>query len=243
MRKKAKRKKASAKARFSFIRVIYVVAAFMLLFGFGYFYLNHSTNPCANSISCIKDLSGKYEPNEKEAVFMGRKVTVPSEIAQNITEKPVLGETTPSNKRIFIDLANQRVYAYEGDKLVYSFLVSTGKWGRTPTGEFRIWVKLRYTRMSGGNSAIGTYYNLPNVPFVMFFYNNEIPKSMGYSLHGTYWHNNFGHVMSHGCVNMKTEEAEKIYYWADPPTNGNLTYATNGNPGTPIIIYGQASME
>lgn len=225
------------------MRIVYFFGAFVLLFGFGYFYFNNGTSSCANSISCIKDLSGKYETDQKEGVFLGRKISVPSEIAKNITEKTVLGDQTNTNKRIFIDLTNQRLYAYEGDRLVYSFLVSTGKWGRTPTGEFRIWIKLRYTRMSGGNQAIGTYYNLPNVPFVMFFYNNEIPKSMGYSLHGTYWHNNFGHVMSHGCINMKTEEVEKIYYWADPPTNGNLTYATKENPGTTIVIYGQASQE
>lgn len=225
------------------MRIVYFFGAFALLLGFGYFFFNHTNNTCANSISCIKDLSGIYEPNQKEGTFLGRKIGVPLEIAQNITEKPVLGDQTSTNKRIFVDLANQRLYAYEGDKLVYSFLVSTGKWGRTPTGEFKIWVKLRYTKMSGGSQALGTYYYLPNVPYVMFFYNNEVPKSMGYSLHGTYWHNNFGHVMSHGCVNMKTEEVEKIYYWADPPTNGNLTYATNENPGTPIIIYGEAPYE
>lgn len=207
------------------------------------FFNSRSQNYCANSISCIKDISGKYDLKAKDAFFMGKNISVPSEIARNIVEKPVLGETTPSNKHIYVDLTNQRLYAYEGNKLIYNFLVSTGKWGRTPTGDFKIWVKLRYTRMSGGNQALGTYYNLPNVPYVMFYYNNEVPKGQGFSIHGAYWHNNFGHPMSHGCVNMKIEEVEKLYYWADPETNGNTTYPTDENPSTPITVYGEAPNE
>ena len=82
--------------------------------------------------------------------------------------------------------------------------------------------------MSGGSGA--DYYNLPNVPYVMFFSNNKVPSSAGFSLHGTYWHNNFGHAMSHGCVNMKTTDAAKVFEWADA--------VTGGKKGTKITIYG-----
>ncbi len=198
---------------------------------------------CANSISCIKDLSGKYEEDTK-GIFMGKTFDSAKYIAQkSVQEKQVLGQSTGVDKHIFVDLTAQRLYAYEGSKLVYSFLVSTGKWAPTPTGDFRIWIKLRYTRMVGGNSAIGTYYNLPNVPYTMYYYNSTVPKTAGYSLHGAYWHNNFGHPMSHGCVNISVENAGKLYYWANPPTNGNTTYATSENPGTLITIYGQAPAE
>ena len=88
--------------------------------------------------------------------------------------------------------------------------------------------------MSGGSGA--DYYNLPNVPYVMFFSNNQVPASAGFSLHGTYWHNNFGHRMSHGCVNMKTTDVAKLYEWADPPTAGNTTRANDTNPGTKVTI-------
>lgn len=156
-----------------------------------------------------------------------------------VDEKPqVLGDTS-GGKRIEVDLTNQRVYAYEGDRQVYNFLVSTGKWGRTPTGTFEIWVKYRYTKMSGGSKALHTYYYLPNVPYTMFFYNNEIPKSRGYGIHGTYWHSNFGHTMSHGCINMKTEEAGPLYYWANPQLGEKKSIlASAENPGTKVIIYG-----
>ena len=78
----------------------------------------------------------------------------------------------------------------QGDTLVRTFLVSTGTWLHpTVTGTFYIYVKYRFANMAGPG------YYLPNVPYVMYFYK-------GYGLHGTYWHHNFGHPMSHGCVNL-----------------------------------------
>lgn len=197
--------------------------------------------PCANSISCIKDLSGNYEPT-REGNFQGKLVAVPPQTKNN--DKVVLAEYTGSgNKHIYVDLGKQTLYAYEDDHLVYTFPVSSGKWYPTPTGDFRIWIKVRYTKMSGGNPAIHTYYYLPNVPYVMFFYNDQISQARGFSLHGTYWHGNFGHPMSHGCVNMRTADAETLYYWTSPKVLGSTTYASKDDPGTPITIYGEAPKE
>jgi lipoprotein-anchoring transpeptidase ErfK/SrfK len=111
---------------------------------------------------------------------------------------------------IDIDLSEQYLYAYEGDQMVRSFRVSTGTW-RTPTvlGRYRIYVKYRSQAMSGPG------YYLPNVPFVMYFFK-------GYGIHGTYWHNNFGTPMSHGCVNMRTEEAAWLYKWSSIGTLVNV---------------------
>lgn len=190
---------------------------------------------CANSISCIKDLTGKFDPDSQKTEFHGSLGILPKELAL-AGPALVLGQTS-AEKRIEVNLSNQRLYAYEGSKLVYDFPVSTGKWATTPTGTFYIWIKLRYTLMSGGSKAMGTYYYLPNVPYTMFFYNDEIPKTRGFGLHGTYWHNNFGHPMSHGCVNMRTEDAGKIYYWSDPSPTANSTYAKEKS-GTRIVIYG-----
>jgi lipoprotein-anchoring transpeptidase ErfK/SrfK len=177
--------------------------------------------------------------DEKVAEFEGQKIPVPSLdfIADIKRPANVLGQSN-GNKRIEVDLTNQRVYAYDGDNLVYYFIVSTGKWGRTPTGDFRIDTKLVATKMSGGSHALHTYYYLPNVPWVMFFGNQIIPASRGFSFHGTYWHNNFGHPMSHGCINMRTEDAKTLYDWADPATSGRVTKADQENPGTEVIIYG-----
>ncbi|MBI4990669.1 L,D-transpeptidase [Candidatus Gottesmanbacteria bacterium] len=214
----------------------------VLLLGVSFY--NYLNPVCANSLSCIKDLSGIYQADNK-GTYLGKEISGPSYIASGIKEvqKVVLGESTGGNKHIYIDLSTQQLSAYEGNNMVFSFPISSGKWYPTPTGDFRIWIKLRYTRMAGGNPAIGTYYNLPNVPFTMFFYSSTVPKSRGFGLHGAYWHNNFGHPMSHGCVNISIQNAEKLYNWADPPTGGNVTYASDENQGTPITIYGVAPKE
>jgi lipoprotein-anchoring transpeptidase ErfK/SrfK len=190
------------------------------------------------------ELTGETIVTEEPAVFHNKKMSVPSSfvaLAPEPSNTSVLG-VNDNNKRIEIDLTNQRLYAYEGSNRVHEFLVSTGKWGRTPTGEFNIWIKLESTRMRGGSQALGTYYNLPNVPYTMYFYNDKIPKSRGYGIHGAYWHNNFGNPMSHGCINMKPEEAKILYDWATPvvPEGKRMVYTSADNPGTPITIYGTA---
>lgn len=189
-------------------------------------------------------LSGQFDQSISEAYFNNKSVNHPS-IPQTDQQRQVMGDTTGTHKWIEVDLTNQRLYAYEDGYKVFDFLVSTGKWGRTPIGTFDIWIKLRYTTMSGGNKALGTYYYLPNVPFTMFFYNTDYPKWVGYGIHGTYWHENFGHPMSHGCINMKNEEVEQLYYWAQPdlPDGKTSTTATVDNPGTKVYIYGVAPKE
>ncbi|MBC8330497.1 MAG: L,D-transpeptidase, partial [Anaerolineae bacterium] len=107
---------------------------------------------------------------------------------------------------IDIDLSDQRLYAYVDDDLVKSFVVSTGTWQYpTVTGQFHIYVKYLHADMAGPG------YYLPDVPYTMYFYK-------GYGIHGTYWHNNFGTPMSHGCVNMITDDAGWIYNWASVGT-------------------------
>jgi len=184
-------------------------------------------------------LTGVYDTTDTDGTFYGKPVSS-TPVEGSMLASNVLGTTT-DNKRIEVDLTNQRIYAFEGNNKVYDFLISSGKWGRTPTGTFRIWTKLRYTRMKGGNKALGTFYDLPNVPYTMFFANAEVPSWRGFGIHGTYWHSNFGHPMSHGCINMKTEEVEKLYYWATPVLGEKPSIrATDDNPGTPVVIYGTA---
>jgi lipoprotein-anchoring transpeptidase ErfK/SrfK len=107
---------------------------------------------------------------------------------------------------IGVDLSEQRLTAYENGVAVHTTLVSTGLPGTpTPTGEFRIWIKLRYDDMAGAD------YYIEDVPYVMYFHE-------GYGLHGVTWHGNFGHPMSHGCVNLPTEEAGWLFNWAEVGT-------------------------
>lgn len=191
----------------------------------------------------INSLTGEFDPIKTKAFFNNQLVSLPSFLPKEEGLEVILGESVEP-KRIEIDLTNQRLYAYEGNQKVYDFVISSGKWGRTPTGNFRIWIKLGYTLMTGGSKILGTYYYLPNVPYTMFFYNENIPKWRGFGIHGTYWHNNFGHPMSHGCINMRTEDAKLLYYWARPDLQGkNSVAATNDNSGTEVIIYGTTPLE
>ncbi len=116
--------------------------------------------------------------------------------------QPPAGHGRAGEKWIDINLTTQRVTAYEGQTAVWSALASTGTWA-TPTvvGTYQILSKYPSTHMSGPG------YSLPNVPYTMFFYR-------GYAFHGTYWHNNFGTPMSHGCVNLSTPDSEWLYNWA-----------------------------
>lgn len=209
--------------------------------------LARQDEPLADKTSLRLLSKGKTIPEpaeETEAVFHGASALAPKLTSLNQVAR-ILGVTTTPNtdKRIEVDLTNQRVYAYETNIKVYDFTISTGKWGRTPTGEFTIWVKVKSQLMSGGSKKFLTYYYLPNVPLVMFFYNSQIPKMRGFSFHGTYWHDNFGTPMSHGCVNMRTEEAKILYDWATPIVINDKTWSTlakEENPGTKVIIYGEA---
>jgi lipoprotein-anchoring transpeptidase ErfK/SrfK len=135
-------------------------------------------------------------------------VPPPTDVPANVANP-----TGSSSERwIDVDLSNQRLVAYEGDTPVYWVTVSTGLPGTpTVTGHYRIYVKYPAQTMSGPG------YYLPDVPYVMYFYE-------GYGIHGTYWHNNFGHPMSHGCVNAPTPDAQWLYNWADVGTLVNVHY-------------------
>jgi lipoprotein-anchoring transpeptidase ErfK/SrfK len=111
-----------------------------------------------------------------------------------------------SGRWIEVNLSQQMLYAHKGDTTVASFLVSTGVSAfPTVTGRYYIYIKLLSTLMAGDG------YYLPDVPYTMYFYK-------GYGIHGTYWHNNFGHPMSHGCVNMYTPDAKWMFNWASVGT-------------------------
>ena len=118
---------------------------------------------------------------------------------------------------IEINLSAQYLIAWEGDVAVNETYVSTGREGfDTPAGTFFINTKLESDDMEGVLG--GEYYNVPAVPWVMYF------TDVGHAIHGTYWHSNFGYPMSHGCVNLPMDFAEWLYYWADYGTRVEIHY-------------------
>jgi len=143
----------------------------------------------------------------------------------------------PGERWIDVDLENQIVTAYEGDRPVFATLTSTGK-GRegseqaTPRGEFRIWVKLRSSDMDNlENEEANRYYAIQDVPWVMYF-------EKGYGLHGTFWHRSFGRIQSHGCVNLAPLDAQRLFYWTSPrlPAGWTAALPTPYEPGTLVRV-------
>jgi lipoprotein-anchoring transpeptidase ErfK/SrfK len=144
-------------------------------------------------------------------IYVGQRLIVPG--ATGTTPKPNPNPSpSASGKWIDVSIGQQRLTAYEGQTVVFSALISSGVAGhRTPIGRFAIRTKLSAQTMSGPG------YWLPNVPWVMYFAGAN-------AIHGTYWHHNFGHPMSHGCINMTTADASWMYHWA--------------SIGTPVVVHG-----
>jgi hypothetical protein len=110
-------------------------------------------------------------------------------------------------KWVLINITLQYLWAYQGDQVLWQGFISTGtaKFA-TPPGSYNVLSKLPSQTMEGVLG--GEYYNVPDVPDVMYF------TDRGHALHGTYWHNNFGTPMSHGCVNLPMDVADWMYQWA-----------------------------
>jgi lipoprotein-anchoring transpeptidase ErfK/SrfK len=214
-------------------KYLFIAAGVFVALGVFQFTLNRFTNNNL-SVGCHpSSFTGLVDPSETVAFWENRPVTPLTVLADtlNSKQKKVLGATT-SDKWIEVDLGKQKITAHQGDDIFLESLVSTGLFNRTPVGEYHIWYKIRATKMEGGNKALNTYYYLPNVPYTMFFVND-------FGIHGTYWHNNFGNPMSHGCVNTPTPVAEKLFYWVDPQLpEGQLAVVANPkNSGTRVVIH------
>lgn len=126
---------------------------------------------------------------------------------------PVNAQIYTTEKLITVDLGAQKLTAWEGGKIVHQTKVSTGmKLTPTVKGSFKIYLKRPLQDLRGPSPYKNIYpsgrYLVKNVPHVMYFH-------QGYAIHGAYWHNNFGRVMSHGCVNVPLASAQWLYSFAD----------------------------
>jgi hypothetical protein len=153
------------------------------------------------------------------------------------TPAPVPEGLAPNERWIDVDIENQVLTAYEGERPVFATIVSTGK-GKgksiqaTPVGIHRVWVKLRSSDMDNlEDEEASRYYAIQDVPWVMFF-------KKGYGLHGTFWHRSFGHVRSHGCVNLTPLDAQRLFHWSSPklPAGWNAVLPTEYDAGTLVQV-------
>ncbi len=108
-----------------------------------------------------------------------------------------------------VDLYEQTFAAYEGDRMVFATLISSGL-NRWPTyeGLFQVFDRHVQTKMSGAEGQVDYYY-VQDVPHTMYF--DELTEI---ALHGAYWHDRFGFKHSHGCVNMPPYTSEWVFNWS-----------------------------
>lgn len=139
----------------------------------------------------------------------------------------------PADKWIFVNIYEQTLAAYDGGRLVFATLVSSGlpKW-ETVRGLYQIQSKNRLQPMYNGaqDPDLGDYY-LEEVPFNMFFFGS-------YALHGAYWHDGFGFKKSRGCVNLSIRDAQWLFTWTNPqPSAYGYAQADGNNPGTWVWVW------
>jgi len=168
---------------------------------------------------------------------------VPAEYVRLIQPEeyaPISPEVDPWHKRIEVNLSTQTLVAYENDHPVLTTLISSGLPDytaddnlistQTPIGSFNVYSKMPSKHMGDGNLTDDIYaYELPGIAWTTFF------APHGVAFHGTYWHQNFGIPMSHGCINMKTDEARWIFRWTTPVALCDRVEQV-GN-GTPVTVY------
>ena len=144
---------------------------------------------------------------------------------------------TGDRKWIDISIKQQSLIAYAGRTPVYATLISSGRAGlgdpdkteSTPRGTFMIYQKEVASTMDGDEDK-GDSYNLRDVPFVQYFHK-------GYALHGAYWHDDFGKVRSHGCVNLAPKDAAWLFEWTDPSVPAEWHGVLNKERGTVVHIH------
>lgn len=125
-------------------------------------------------------------------------------------DKTIDADGATSSQRIIVDRAEQMLYAYDGDELFMETSISTGlELSPTPRGTFTIFKKTPSRYMQGPLPGFTDTYDLPGVPWNLYF------THQGAVIHGTYWHDSFGSPYSHGCVNLRPEDARKLYAWAE----------------------------
>jgi len=136
-----------------------------------------------------------------------------------------------SEKHIEISLDRQILLAFESNVPVHVACVATGKTHyETPTGSFCTFHKRPTYHMTGGANIASTF-DLPGIPWDSYF------TDSGAAMHGTYWHNDFGHPHSHGCVNMTPEDALWIYRWTLPSVPSGERFIIKPGEGTRVLVF------
>lgn len=167
--------------------------------------------------------------------LVGPDQWIEQENVARVDVDPPPGEVGPGGKWIEVDLFEQTIAAYEGERMVYATLISSGRTSTaTPPGLYQLWSKVREGKMSNPDVEDGSpaWYFIEDVPWTLYF--NE-----GYSIHAAFWHDAFGFTRSHGCVNLSPRDAQWFFNWADPmiPEDLKVAYIGGTTPNTWVWVH------
>ncbi|MCP4676538.1 MAG: L,D-transpeptidase [Deltaproteobacteria bacterium] len=175
---------------------------------------------------------GESKRRKRRYVQVGDDLFLSSRVAAVVRMAEPPEDLKPNERWIDIDLSEQTLVAYEGERPVFATLVSTGRKGfETPTGAFRIYSK-HVTITMDDTEAGEEAYSIEDIPWTQYF-------EEGYALHTAFWHTRFGRVRSHGCINLAPADAHRLFFWTGPhlPDGIHGIVATRENRGTRIVIH------
>jgi len=173
--------------------------------------------------------------------LIGQDQWIEQSNVSRVDVNPPPAEVEPGGKWIEVDLFEQTIAAYEGERMVYATLISSGRTATsTPPGIYRLWAKIREGKMSNPDVQDGSpaWYHIEDVPWSLYFHG-------GYSIHAAFWHNAFGFQRSYGCVNLAPQDAKWFFDWSDPfaPEGLERLYIGEGSPNTWVWVHFSSPFE
>lgn len=167
---------------------------------------------------------GQYPGTYVDSVFINA-------IAQPAPEKKL---TIPTKVKvgdywIDVNISRKVLTLYKYDQPVMATYIAVGhRESPTIVGAYNVWYKTKKTRMQGAPPLATHVYDLPDVPWVMYYRGS-------YSVHGTYWHDDFGTQRSAGCTNITQGDAKFVFDLTGPKVGEqNSVWPTAANPGVLI---------
>jgi len=156
------------------------------------------------------------------------------------TPGPRPKEVGENERWVDVDVSEQTLVVFEGDRPLYATLISSGKESRikekdhsTPRGMWRVREKHTVSTMDGNGTAAGDMpYSIEDVPYILYFHKS-------YATHGAFWHQNFGTQMSHGCINLAPLDAKWLYFNTAPavPSGMHGAWSSEARPGSWVVVH------
>jgi lipoprotein-anchoring transpeptidase ErfK/SrfK len=147
-------------------------------------------------------------PGIGNSLSVGQTVTIPSK--DDLIPLPVV-----PRKRIIVSISQQKMWAYESGNVKWEWVVSTGI-ASSPTWPGIFQIQSHEGTAYAGNwnlwmpSFMGVYRPVPTSEFMNGFHG--FPSRNGSQI---LWTSNLGSPITYGCILLSSENATKLYEWAD----------------------------